>query len=65
MTEKLLNMRQVETVISYGETKIRQWVAEGRFPAPIRPHGNGDSRWLESEVQEWITEQVKQNREAA
>lgn len=65
MTEKLLNMRQVEIVISYGETKIRQWVNEGRFPAPIRLHGNGDYRWLESEVQKWIYEQVKQNREAA
>lgn len=65
MNEKLLSLRQVENIISYGETKIRQWVSDKKFPAPIRAHGNGDCRWLESEVQEWIAEQVKQNREAA
>lgn len=65
MNERLLKIRDVEEMVGYGETKIQQWVAEGKFPQPIRPHGTGHSRWLLSEVQEWIADQVRMNREAA
>lgn len=65
MTERLLKIRDVEEMVGYGETKIRLWIDLGKFPKPIRPHGTGHLRWLLSEVQDWIADQVRQNREAA
>ncbi|MEN6614998.1 MAG: hypothetical protein ABFD12_00430, partial [Syntrophorhabdus sp.] len=49
--EKLLKISDVSDMIGYGNTKIDEWVAQGKFPQPIRPHGTGHPRWLLSEVQ--------------
>lgn len=62
--EKLLKISDVSDMIGYGHTKIDEWVTHGKFPQPIRPHGTGHPRWLLSEVQEWIQEQVRMNRAA-
>ena len=62
--EKLLKISDVSDMIGYGHTKIDEWVIAGKFPQPIRPHGTGHPRWLLSEVQAWIQEQVRLNRAA-
>jgi len=39
-------------------------IREGQFPKPIKLKGGGRmSVWLESEVQEWIQEQIEDYRE--
>lgn len=65
MTEKLLRIRDVCEMVGFGQTIVYEWVKDGIFPEPIRVHGKNSQRWLQSEVQQWIQDQVASNREAA
>ena len=65
MNERLLRITDVGTMIGYSETVVKQMVKANKFPPPIRPLGCRQNRWVLSEVQNWIADQVKQNREAA
>lgn len=59
--ERLLRARDVQAMVGLGESGLYKMVAEGRFPAPVRISGNM-SRWLHSEVVQWIAEQVTRCR---
>ena len=65
MSERLLKIKEVCDRVGFGVTMVTEWVAQGKFPQPIRPFGNHHPRWLDSEVDAWIQDQVKMNREVA
>lgn len=65
MSERLLKLSDVCTRVGFGVTVIKEWEKHGDFPKPIRVNGSGHPRYLESEIDSWIEQQVKLNREVA
>lgn len=57
MNEKLLKGNEVCATVGFSPTVVDRWVKEKRFPEPIRIMGKG-KRWLASEIQTWIEQQV-------
>lgn len=55
--ERLLRMRDVVALVGMGKSEVYKRVTLGTFPAPVvvAPHV---SRWVASEVQQWIAERV-------
>ena len=49
---RLLRLPEVLHRIGLGRTATYALIAQGRFPAPVKP-GNA-SRWVKEEVDEWI-----------
>ncbi len=60
MPERLLTLNQVEDQTGFRKSKIYEMISQERFPVPIR-FGRA-VRWLESEVQLWISNHVKAHR---
>lgn len=57
--ERLLTLPAVENTIGFKRSHIYDLVRENKFPAPV---AIGTSRrWKETEVQDWISRQTKQN----
>lgn len=56
-TEKLLPLPEVESRSGFKSSFIYQLIKQGKFPPPVKI-GNA-SRWRESEVQQWIQNQIK------
>ena len=50
--EKLLPLRQLESVVGFRKSKIYQLIESGQFPQPIKI--GRSSRWRSSDVQTWI-----------
>lgn len=64
MSEILIRLTTVLDMVGFASSTVREWVSKGEFPQPIRVHGKSN-RWLKSEVEQWIADQVAKNREAA
>ena len=67
MSEKAQNLKRLPDVINrvgYSRSTIYQLIAEGRFPKPISL-GARAVAWLESDIDEWITQRIDQSRERA
>lgn len=64
MTQRLLKAKDVAERTSVSTAQIYRLVKDGRFPAPIKI---SDCRrgWLESEVDQWISDCISRNRETA
>ena len=60
---RLLRISEVQARTSLGRSTIYRWSAEGRFPAPVWL-SDRLSRWIESEVMEWMDERIEQDRGA-
>ena len=58
--EKLLPLNQLGSVVGFRKSKIYQLIESGEFPPPIKI--GRSSRWLSSEVQDWIYKLAKQNQ---
>lgn len=54
--EKLLPLTQVEIRTGFKSSFIYQLIGQGKFPKPIKI--GMASRWRESEVQQWIQNQI-------
>lgn len=61
--ERLLPMRAVRDQVALHPATVYAMVKAGEFPRPIKMGRR--SLWVESEVQAWITERIKESREAA
>ena len=59
---KLLRIREVAEWLGVSQSAIYKWVAEGRFPPPVKLGDESQkrvaSRWIEAEVQKWIEERI-------
>lgn len=56
-TERLLPLPEVESRSGFKSSFIYQLIKEGKFPKPVKI--GAASRWRESEVQQWIQDQIK------
>lgn len=60
---KLIRLPQVMEMTGRGRTATLDDVRAGRFPKPIKV--GSATLWLESEVQGWIADRVRQSRGGA
>ena len=58
---RFLRVSEVQARTSLGRSTIYDWVAEGRFPPPIRL-SERVLRWVEAEVEDWIRERIAERR---
>ncbi|CUJ43254.1 MAG: AlpA family phage regulatory protein [Achromobacter sp.] len=58
--ESLLPLKVVQSRVGMGKTKIYEQIKIGEFPAHIK---NGrTSVWIESEIDEWISQTITRTR---
>jgi len=57
----VLRLPQVKIKVGLSRSSIYAAVAQGKFPNPIRL-GARAVGWLESDVDEWVTQQVERSR---
>ncbi len=60
INSKLLKAKDVSDLTSISRSHLHRLAREGKFPKPIKI-GENRSAWLESEVQEWISECVRKH----
>jgi prophage regulatory protein len=61
LSQKLLRLPQVKQTTGLSKTTIYARIAEGNFPKQI-PLGPRLVVWVESDIQNWISEQVSAAR---
>jgi prophage regulatory protein len=61
MTDRICRFDEVKRITGLSRSTIYLRIAEKTFPKPF-PLGGRAVGWLESEISEWIDEQVKQSR---
>ena len=61
---RIIRMAAVQARTGLARSTIYQWVSDGSFPQPIRL-GARAVGWIESEVDEWIREQIAASRSSA
>jgi len=64
MAETILRRKQVEVRTGLSRSTIYLRISKGIFPKPISL-GARAVGWLESEVDDWLEQQIKQSRQAA
>ena len=57
---KLLKAQQVAELTSISRSHLHRLARDGKFPKPIKI-GENRSAWLESDVQEWISECLRKH----
>ena len=57
---QLLDIRAIMSIVSTSKPTIYRWMAEGKFPRPIK--AGRKSLWLMSDIMKWIDDLVA-NRE--
>lgn len=61
MAKKILRLKEVKTRTGLGRSTIYLRIAQGRFPKSIAL-GERAVGWLESDLDEWINERIRQSR---
>ena len=61
MANSILRLPEVENRTGYKRSSIYQKARDGEFPKPI-PLGARAVGWLESEIEQWISERVEKAR---
>ena len=59
-SRKLLKAQQVAELTSISRSHLHRLARDGKFPKPIKI-GENRSAWLESDVQEWISECLRKH----
>ena len=59
----LIRQRQVSEKTGIGKSSIYALMARGLFPQKIILAGGKAVAWLESEIDEWITQQITKSRQ--
>lgn len=54
---RVLRRREVERRIGIGRSTIYSWIAERRFPAPVKL-GAKSVGWLAQEIDDWVRDRV-------
>ena len=56
---RFLTKKQVCEKVGYSKQHLARLIAAGKFPPPAKPCGeNGRCLWLESEVEDWMTQHL-------
>lgn len=61
---RLIRLRDVMTKTGLSRSYVYALAQKGQFPKPVKL-SERSSAWIESEVQSWIDERIKQRGEAA
>ena len=64
MAHKILRLPDVIERVGFSRSTIYDFIAKGRFPEPIHI-GIRAVGWLDSDINDWITQQVNQSRRTA
>ena len=64
MTERILLKPEVQSKVGKSDATIYREEMAGRFPQRIKLGANSVG-WLESEVEEWLDNRIKQSRHVA
>lgn len=59
--QRFMKIEEVSAVTTLSETQIYRKMKAGDFPPNISIGANSKV-WLESEIQQWMTEQITKNR---
>ena len=59
---KLLTVNTVLDYTGFKKSTLYTWIRENRFPKPITLHGSRSVRWVDTDVQNWINEQISLNK---
>jgi len=62
MAKKILRLKEVKTRTGLGRSTIYLLIAQGSFPRSIAL-GERAVGWLESDLDEWINERIRQSRQ--
>ena len=62
MAKKILRLKEVKTRTGLGRSTIYLRIAQGSFPKSIAL-GERAVGWLESDLDEWINERLRQSRQ--
>ena len=62
MAKKILRLKEVKTRTGLGRSTIYLRIAQGNFPKSIAL-GERAVGWLESDLDEWINERIRQSRQ--
>lgn len=57
--DRLLGLPQVEEYVHFKRTKIRELMAKGEFPKPLK--FGKSAAWKMSQIQDWIASQETQD----
>jgi prophage regulatory protein len=60
MSEKIIRLPQVKEKVGLGTTAVYEKMKQGTFPKQIKI--GRLSGWIESEIEEWIAEQIRASR---
>lgn len=60
----ILRRRQVEKRVGLTRSPLYARIRAGTFPKPVRLGNSRAVGWIESEIDEWLAEQVQKSREA-
>ena len=63
MQQRFIRFSELQHMVGLGRTKIYDKIKAGTFPRQIRL--GKAAAWVESEVQEWMREQINQSRHPA
>lgn len=62
--ERLIRITEVEDTVGLTKGAIYGRIRRGEFPSPVRV-GDRAVRWLESEIQSWIADRVREAEQDA
>ena len=60
MTDRLLRLSSVTDIVGFKTTRIYALIARGEFPCPVKI--GRSSRWVESEIHDWIAARALASR---
>ena len=63
MNQRLIRLPQVKAMVGLGTTAIYDKIKKGKFPRQVKL--GRLSGWVESEVQDWISQQILASRPQA
>jgi prophage regulatory protein len=54
---RLIRLKEVQHRVGLGRSTIYRWMAEGRFPEPVRLGGHSVA-WAQDDIDTWIANQL-------
>jgi prophage regulatory protein len=55
---RLIRLKEVQHRVGLGRSTIYRWMAEGRFPEPVRLGGHAVA-WADDDIDTWIASRLR------
>jgi prophage regulatory protein len=63
MQQRFIRFPELQKMVGLGRTQIYKKIKAGTFPSQVKL--DTASGWVESEIQEWMQQRIKQGRQLA